>query len=226
MTKKVFLIVISLFLAYSLSAQRIGTAIGDIAPEIALPTPDGDTVLLSSLRGKVVLIDFWASWCGPCRKENPNVVAAYKEFKDKSFTIGEGFTVYGVSLDKSKDSWVEAIAKDKLTWTHVSDLLYWNCSAGRIYGVKGIPCNFLIDQNGVIVAKNLREAALAETLAKYVQKSPMESFKADLQQLEFDLNKLNENPKMDENKKDIKKLQKNIKAMKQIVNSIDKDFEK
>jgi peroxiredoxin len=132
--------------------------VGSEVPEINLPSPQGDPIPLSSLRGKVVLIDFWASWCKPCRRENPNVVAAYQKFKDK------GFTVYGVSLDRTKDAWVNAIAQDQLTWTHVSDLKFWNSEAAKDYGVSAIPFALLIDQEGKVIGKNLRGAALHQKL--------------------------------------------------------------
>ncbi|HEY9176678.1 MAG TPA: TlpA disulfide reductase family protein [Flavipsychrobacter sp.] len=133
---------------------------GSPAPEIRLQTPDGKMVNLSSFRGKYVLIDFWASWCGPCRQENPNVVKAYNAFKDKNFTI------LGVSLDEDKDKWVQAIKKDNLTWTHISDLKGWQSVAARDYNVNGIPANFLVDPNGVIIASNLRGAELSAKLAE------------------------------------------------------------
>ena len=132
--------------------------IGSVAPEISLPDANGKTVTLSSLKGKYVLIDFWAAWCGPCRQENPNVVAAYNKFK------GKGFEVYGVSLDDNKDKWVGAIEKDKLTWINVSDLGGWQSSAAKLYGVTAIPKNFLLDKQGKIVAKNLRGSALEAKL--------------------------------------------------------------
>lgn len=130
------------------------TAIGQPAPEIALPNPQGQVVKLSSMRGKYVLVDFWAKWCGPCRAENPNVVRAYQKYKDK------GFTVFGVSLDRNKEDWLQAIQEDHLTWTHVSDLKYWQSEAAKTYNITGIPFSVLLDPNGVIIGKNLRGAAL------------------------------------------------------------------
>lgn len=139
-------------------------AIGKPAPEIDLPSPDGKSIKLSSLRGKYVLLDFWASWCGPCRRENPNVVAAYNKYKNK------GFTVYSVSLDKDKTAWINAIRADGLVWeNHVSDLQFWNSIAAKTYNVQGIPAQFLLDKNGIIIAQNLRGEALDAKLAEILK---------------------------------------------------------
>lgn len=133
-------------------------AIGSASPEIALATPDGQQLSLSSLKGNVVLVDFWASWCGPCRKENPNVVKLYKKYHSK------GFEILGVSLDQSKDKWVEAIKQDGLEWKHVSDLRGWESSVCPVFGINSIPFTLLVDKEGKILAKGLRGAALANRL--------------------------------------------------------------
>jgi peroxiredoxin len=137
---------------------------GDVAPDITLQDRDGKEVSLSSLKGKVVLIDFWASWCGPCRAENPNVVKAYEKYKDK------GFTIFSVSLDDNKDRWLQAIEKDKLTWpSHVSDLKGWRSAGAALYSVSSIPATFLLDRNGKIIGKNLRGSALEDKLKSVLQ---------------------------------------------------------
>ncbi|HPG11545.1 MAG TPA: TlpA disulfide reductase family protein [Chitinophagaceae bacterium] len=134
--------------------------VGKQAPEIALPDPNGKEVKLSSFQGKYVLVDFWASWCKPCREENPNVVKAFNKYKDRNFTV------LGVSLDRpdGKDNWMQAVMKDNLTWTHVSDLKFWDSQVVPLYKIEGIPYNVLVDPQGKIIAENLRGPALERKL--------------------------------------------------------------
>lgn len=173
--KQKLLIVLALFLGFAVHSKakdevKVGLAVGNKAPEIAEQSVDGEEFKLSSLEGKMVLIDFWASWCGPCRRENPTVVAAYEEFKDKKFENGDGFTVFSVSLDKNKDAWIDAIEADKLSWDyHVSDLKGWYSKYASVYGVRGIPANFLINGDGVIVGKNLRGPSLKNALTQLLK---------------------------------------------------------
>jgi thiol-disulfide isomerase/thioredoxin len=137
----------------------------DLAPEIALPTPEGDTVRLSSTRGSVVLLDFWASWCAPCRQENPNLVKAYNMYRKK------GFQIYQVSLDKTKEAWVKGIEDDQLgKWIHVSDIKYWNSVVIPVYKIESIPSNFLLDKEGRIIATNLRGEQLQQKLSEVFNK--------------------------------------------------------
>ncbi|KAA6441728.1 AhpC/TSA family protein [Dyadobacter flavalbus] len=138
--------------------RMAGVAVGQQAPDFTLTSPEGKPVALSSLRGKFVLIDFWASWCGPCRMENPNVVRMYDKFKDK------GFDIYGVSLDDNEKAWKTAITKDNLKWQHGSELKKWNSGVAQAYGVNAIPATFLLDKDGKIIAKNLRGPALESKL--------------------------------------------------------------
>ena len=132
----------------TVNAQVVGLDIGDIAPEIDLPDTKGNNIALSSLRGSIVLVDFWASWCGPCVKEQPELLKLYNTYPDK-------FSIYGVSLDTKKPSWTVAIAKLKLPWTQVSDLKYWSSPVVGDYMIQALPLNYLIDKNGIILAKNI-----------------------------------------------------------------------
>jgi peroxiredoxin len=133
-------------------------AVGELAPEISLPDTNGKIINLSSFKGKIVLIDFWASWCGPCRRESPNMVKMYSLFNNK------GLEIYSVSLDKTRESWIKAIKDDKLTWTHVSDIKFWQCEAAKAYNVSGIPYTVLLDREGKIISKGLRGADLEKKL--------------------------------------------------------------
>ncbi|HSK14121.1 MAG TPA: TlpA disulfide reductase family protein, partial [Phnomibacter sp.] len=136
------------------------TAIGEYAPDFTQNDANGNPVSLSSLRGKYLLLDFWASWCQPCRQENPNIVKAYNTYKDK------GFDILGVSLDQDRAAWLKAITDDQLTWNHVSDLRYWENAAAQAYGIRSIPASYLLDKEGRIIAKNLRGAELEAKLAE------------------------------------------------------------
>jgi thiol-disulfide isomerase/thioredoxin len=144
----------------------IGLEIGNRAPDLVYSDPNGNVISLASLHGKMVLIDFWASWCPPCRLENPNLVKVYHQFKDKKFQNGNGFTVYGVSLDKTKEAWVHAINADSLVWkSHVSELKGWEAASTYLYKISSIPSNVLIDGDGIILAKDL----VASDLSNFLQ---------------------------------------------------------
>lgn len=144
-------------------AKLDAVAIGKTAPDFTLNTPDGTPLAMSDIKGKVKIIDFWASWCGPCRKLNPDVVKLYNKYH------GKGLEILGVSLDRDKDKWVEAIQEDNLTWNHVSDLQYWNSAAAQLYAVNSIPHLVLLDENNTIVAHNLHGQELEDKVAEMLK---------------------------------------------------------
>ncbi len=173
--KRINLILFGLALVFGLfafikiqpSGAVVGTNLGNIAPDLKFKNPQGQDLDLYSNRGYYVLVDFWASWCGPCRMENPNVVATYKQYKEAKFKGAKGFKIFSVSLDQNAGQWAGAIKSDGLEWPdHVSDLKGWSSAAARLYGVESIPTNFLIDPKGVIIAHGLRGGALQSKLAE------------------------------------------------------------
>ena len=143
-------------------ANVLATEIGATAPSFSGPSPDGNTLALSDVKGKLVLVDFWAAWCKPCRAENPNIVSVYNKYKEK------GFNVIGVSLDRKSEDWLKAIEADGLAWNHISNLKYFNDPIAKMYNVNAIPAAFLLDENGVIVGKNLRGPALEQKVAEFL----------------------------------------------------------
>jgi len=146
----------------SSKAQVVGVDVGDIAPEIDLPDAKGEKVALSSLRGNLVIVDFWASWCGPCIKEQPLLLKLHNAYPDK-------LSIYGVSMDTKKPLWTGAIAKAKLPWTNVSDLKYWQSPAVADYMLQSVPLNFVIDKNGIILAKNIHGQALENKIKELLE---------------------------------------------------------
>jgi len=176
--KRINIVLIGLAIAFGLfafikiqpSGAVVGTSVGNIAPDLKFNNPEGKQLDLYTNRGYYVLVDFWASWCGPCRGENPNVVATYNKFKDSKFKGAKGFKIFSVSLDQNASAWTGAIKADGLIWPdHISDLKGWSSAAAQLYGVQSIPTNFLVDPKGVIIAVGLRGPALSDKLATLVK---------------------------------------------------------
>ncbi len=156
--------------SFSLSAQPTGLEKGNKSPDIKLPTIKGDTIPLSALEGKIVLIDFWGTWCAPCVQEQAELARLYKRYKLASFTNGKGFEIYGVALEAKKPNWENFVAKNKINWIQVSDLKFWRSPVAKAYNIQELPFNVLIDGKGVVLAKNLHGADLETEIGKYLHK--------------------------------------------------------
>ena len=164
-----FAFILSFVYLQPISGQNIGTEIGDKAPEIRLPSLAGDSVALSASKGKIVLIDFWATWCAPCVKEQPELAKLYRKFKNADFVNGKEFEIFGVSFDAKRDNWEDIIKKYGIDWIQVSDLKFWSSPVAKIYNIEELPFNVLIDGNGIILAKNIHGEELEKELAKFAK---------------------------------------------------------
>ncbi len=149
--------------------RKQGLEIGDKAPEITLPSPDGKTVALSSLKNKLVLVDFWGTWCAPCVKEQPELAKLYKKYKGANFKNGSGFEIYGVSLDAKKQNWENGIKILNIKWIQVSDLKFWRSPVAKTFNIQELPYNLLLDGNGTIVAKNLHDGELEKMIIRFLK---------------------------------------------------------
>ena len=171
MRKLILLVAIVLSGSYFLNAfaQKQGLEIGDKAPEIAFPSPEGNTVALSSLKNKLVLIDFWGTWCAPCVKEQPELAKLYKKYKNTNFRNGKGFEIYGVSLDAKEENWKNGIKTLNISWIQVSDLKFWRSPVAKTYNIQELPYNLLLDGNGTILAKNLHGSELEKMIIRFMK---------------------------------------------------------
>ena len=175
MKKLLLIIALFCFTMPVLFAQSIGLKIGNTAPEINLPNLKGETKALSAFKGKIVLIDFWASWCPPCVKEQSELAVMYNRYRDADFINGKGFEIYGVSLDNKKANWENSIKKIKINWTQVSDLKFWATPIAKTYDIQELPFNVLVDGKGIIIAKDLHDNDLEYFITKLLSSSETKS---------------------------------------------------